>query len=95
MANASGVSIPNSPLSLLLCREGAPRGYFVRSAEGSSWWRPKPGFFRWWNSPPVMALDVTNPEAVDWFVARLKRLQEATGIDGFKFDAGGAGGCAF
>ncbi len=35
-----------------------------------------------------MALDVTNPEAVDWFVARLKRLQEATGIDGFKFDAG-------
>lgn len=35
-----------------------------------------------------MALDVTNPDAVEWFVARLKRLQEITGIDGFKFDAG-------
>lgn len=47
-----------------------------------------PGFFAWWNTPPVAALDVTNPEAVDWFVGRLRALQEATGIDGFKFDAG-------
>ena len=31
---------------------------------------------------------MTNPEAVAWFVHRLKRLQAATGIDGFKFDAG-------
>jgi alpha-glucosidase (family GH31 glycosyl hydrolase) len=36
----------------------------------------------------VAALDVTNPAAVDWFVGRLKALQAATGIDGFKFDAG-------
>ena len=48
----------------------------------------KPGFFRWWNTAPVVALDVTNPEAVAWFVHRLRRLQEETGIDGFKFDAG-------
>lgn len=47
-----------------------------------------PGFFAWWNSPPVAALDVTNPEAVDWFVGRLRALQASTGIDGFKFDAG-------
>jgi hypothetical protein len=47
-----------------------------------------PGFFAWWNTPPVAALDVTNPEAVEWFVGRLKALQAATGIDGFKFDAG-------
>lgn len=47
-----------------------------------------PGFFAWWNQPPVAALDVTNPEAVEWFVGRLKALQAATGIDGFKFDAG-------
>lgn len=47
-----------------------------------------PGFFAWWNQPPVAALDVTNPEAVEWFVGRLKGLQAATGIDGFKFDAG-------
>ena len=25
----------------------------------------KPGFFKWWNAPPVVALDVTNPAAVD------------------------------
>ena len=48
----------------------------------------KPGFFRWWNTAPVVALDVTNPEAVAWFVHRLRRLQQETGIDGFKFDAG-------
>jgi hypothetical protein len=54
---------------------------------------PGPGghqaaFFRWWNPEPVAALDVTNPAAVDWFVGRLKALQAATGIAGFKFDAG-------
>jgi len=48
----------------------------------------KIGFFKWWNTPPVAALDVTNPDAVDWFVARLKKLQADTGVDGFKFDAG-------
>jgi hypothetical protein len=48
----------------------------------------KVGFFRWWNTPPVAALDVTNPEAVEWFVSRLKKLQKDTGVDGFKFDAG-------
>lgn len=48
----------------------------------------KIGFFKWWNTPPVAALDVTNPEAVEWFVARLKKLQIETGVDGFKFDAG-------
>ncbi len=51
----------------------------------------QPGFFRWWNSQPVVALDVTNPEAVAWFVHRLRSLQAATGVDGFKFDAGAAG----
>ena len=48
----------------------------------------KPGFFRWWHSQPVVALDVTNPEAVDWFVRRLRLLQQNCNIDGFKFDAG-------
>ncbi len=36
----------------------------------------------------MVALDVTNPEAVAWFVYRLRKLQTETGIDGFKFDAG-------
>ena len=36
----------------------------------------------------MVALDVTNPEAVAWFVYRLRKLQAETGVDGFKFDAG-------
>ena len=73
-------------------REGAARGYFVESRATHG---PlavlnglKPGFFKWWNVPPVVALDVTNPSAVTWFVNRLKSLQDRYGIDGYKFDAG-------
>lgn len=73
-------------------REGSALGYFVTSDHPH---HPldvlnglKPGFFRWWNTPPVVALDVTNPAAVNWFVKRLKLLQAKYGIDGFKFDAG-------
>ena len=67
-------------------REGAPLGYFVQS--DASHGGLKPGFFKWWNAQPVVALDVTNPKAVAWFVARLEALREKYGIDGYKFDAG-------
>jgi alpha-glucosidase (family GH31 glycosyl hydrolase) len=67
--------------------EGAERGYFVTSSE-SAGIGLKPGFFRWWNSAPAVALDVTNPAAVAWFLGRLRQLQADVGIDGFKFDAG-------
>ena len=70
-------------------REGVDRGYFVKKVSSPSHpYEEKPGFFKWWNLPSVVALDVTNPEAVDWYVARLRRLQTLYGIDGFKFDAG-------
>ncbi|XRB24724.1 glycoside hydrolase family 31 protein [Pseudoscourfieldia marina] len=46
------------------------------------------GMFRWWGTQPVAALDLTNPKAVRWFLAKLRKLQEETGVDGFKFDAG-------
>ncbi len=72
-----------------LRREGAEKGYFIRSDATNMFM--KPGFFRWWNTAPVVALDLTNPEAVAWFVHRLRTLQAATGIDGFKFDAGARG----
>lgn len=68
------------------CREGAAKGYFITS--GAPGLFLKPGFFRWWNAAPVCALDLTNPAAVAWFVHRLRALQAATGVDGFKFDAG-------
>lgn len=67
--------------------EGHALGYFVRS-ESSGGLGLKPGFFRWWNSVPVVGLDVTNPAACAWFVERLQQLQRETGVDGFKFDAG-------
>ncbi|MDA9097383.1 glycoside hydrolase family 31 protein [bacterium] len=67
-------------------REGSALNYFVTSKHPQK--RLKPGFFKWWNTPPVVALDVTNPAAVDWFVSRLQNLQHKYGIDGFKFDAG-------
>ncbi|KAK9806886.1 hypothetical protein WJX72_006324 [[Myrmecia] bisecta] len=67
-------------------REGKDKGYFVQSTASNR--GLKPGFFHWWNPSPVVALDVTNPEAVAWFVKRLRHLQQTTGIDGFKFDAG-------
>lgn len=68
-------------------REGAPKGYFIKS-DSPATRKLKPGFFHWWQPVPAAALDVTNPEAVDWFVGRLRKLQEDYLIDGFKFDAG-------
>ena len=66
----------------------SPSGGFVENLIGLISGTLKPGFFRWWHSQPVVALDVTNPEAVEWFVGRLRLLQETCNIDGFKFDAG-------
>ena len=48
----------------------------------------EPGQFRWWGTQPVRGIDFTNDEACEWFVRRLKKLQEEVGLDGFKFDAG-------
>eukprot|EP00897_Mesotaenium_endlicherianum_P009994 jgi/Mesen1/9022/ME000565S08339 len=68
-------------------KEGAPKGYFI-SSDAPATRGLKPGFFKWWQPVPAAALDVTNPEAVNWFVQRLKKLQADYNIDGFKFDAG-------
>ena len=46
------------------------------------------GQLRWWGTQPVRAIDLTNDEAVEWFVRRLQKLQLEIGVDGFKFDAG-------
>jgi alpha-glucosidase (family GH31 glycosyl hydrolase) len=62
-------------------RAGAPRPVFLRDADGEVVVR------RWWNGWSAM-LDLTAPAAQDWFVDRLRALQETTGVDGFKFDGG-------
>lgn len=61
--------------------EGRARRLLVRAPDG------EPYAVRWWQGVAAL-LDVTNPEALTWFLERLRALQAATGVDGFKFDAG-------
>lgn len=45
---------------------------------------------QWWNSERGQAsyIDFTKPAVAQWFVDRLKALQQSAGIDSYKFDAG-------
>jgi hypothetical protein len=63
--------------------EGAEQGFLVRHPDGG------PYLVRWWQGRGYL-LDVTNPAALAWFGRRLRTLQDATGLDGFKFDGGEA-----
>ncbi|MGD8458176.1 MAG: glycoside hydrolase family 31 protein [Anaerolineales bacterium] len=64
-------------------KEGSVRGYLVRDGKGD------PYKIKWWQGAGYL-LDVTSPEAMDWFGHRLKALQDEVGIDGYKFDGGEA-----
>jgi alpha-glucosidase (family GH31 glycosyl hydrolase) len=64
-------------------QEGVVRGYLVKDGRG------EPYKIKWWQGAGYL-LDVTNPEAMDWFGHRLKTLQDEMGIDGYKFDGGEA-----
>ncbi len=64
-------------------KDGAKNEWLVRQADGS------PYLVEWWQGRGGL-LDVTHSAAVDWFMERLKKLQDETGLDGFKFDAGEA-----
>lgn len=57
--------------------------FFVKNQDGSV-------LTQWWNSQGADAqyIDFSNGEAREWFVDRLRLLQEKHGIDNFKFDAG-------
>lgn len=56
-------------------------GYFVKNTDGSD-------IASWWNSDNSHQIDFTNPDAQEWYSARLRTLQDNPGIDNFKFDAG-------
>ena len=45
-----------------------------------------PGLMKWWQGTAGI-LDVSNPEAVEWYFTELANLHRE-GVDGFKFDAG-------
>ncbi|XP_022107005.1 uncharacterized family 31 glucosidase KIAA1161-like, partial [Acanthaster planci] len=62
-------------------QEGKEKGYWVTEKGKDE------GVVKWWNGFAGM-LDITNPDAVEWFIARLDKLKQDTGIDSFKFDAG-------
>lgn len=65
-----------------LFKEGNDHGYFVKDIKGLV------GFSSWWAGSRTGVIDVTNPAAVEWWHARLRKLQQDTGVDSFKFDAG-------
>ena len=62
-------------------RDLAERKYLVTDDSG------EPAIIRWWNGASAL-LDLTNPDAFDWFRSRLDRLMHDYGVDGFKLDAG-------
>ncbi len=63
--------------------QAAMNNWLVKRSDGS------PYLVQWWQGKGGL-LDITNPEAVDWFFKRLRKLQADYGLDGYKFDAGEA-----
>ncbi|XP_077987111.1 myogenesis-regulating glycosidase-like [Glandiceps talaboti] len=63
--------------------EGLNNGYWVEDGKGQT-----PAVVKWFSPNIGTILDVTNPEAVEWFLSRLERLRHDVGIDAFKCDAG-------
>ncbi|XP_071509210.1 myogenesis-regulating glycosidase-like [Diadema antillarum] len=62
--------------------EGDNLRYWVKEENGQT------ALISWWAGTQAAMLDVTNPDAVDWFVQRLEDVRTTYGIDSFKFDAG-------
>ena len=46
-----------------------------------------PAIINWWNGKSAL-VDLSNPEAFEWFKLQLNRLVNEYGVDGFKLDAG-------
>lgn len=59
------------------------KGYLLMNADKPS----QAAIIPWWNGHSAL-LDFTNPEALDWFINKLKFLQTEYGVDGYKLDAG-------
>ncbi|KAJ8301025.1 hypothetical protein KUTeg_022544 [Tegillarca granosa] len=62
--------------------EGLKMGYWLTDKQGNV-----PALVSWWQGVGAI-IDVTNMEAVDWYVSRLEKMKETYDIDSFKFDAG-------
>jgi alpha-glucosidase (family GH31 glycosyl hydrolase) len=62
-------------------RDLRDRGLLLMNESGD------PKIVSWWNGQSAL-LDLTVPEAGEWFRGRLDHLMETYGVDGFKLDAG-------
>ncbi|MBX3252627.1 MAG: glycoside hydrolase [Chitinophagaceae bacterium] len=63
-------------------REMERKGYLLKTKDSKN-----TAIIKWWNGYSA-CLDVTNPEAVEYFKDLLRKTQKTYGVDGFKFDAG-------
>ncbi|MBI9046647.1 MAG: hypothetical protein JEZ06_19305 [Anaerolineaceae bacterium] len=64
-------------------KEAAQKEFLVKKPDGS------PYAVNWWQGKGYL-LDATNPDAMQWFAAKLNHFRGKYGLDGFKFDAGEA-----
>ncbi len=64
-------------------RELEQKEYFIKNKNGL------PAMIRWWNGVSAV-LDLSKPEAKQWFKERLQYLVDTYNVDGFKLDAGDA-----
>jgi alpha-glucosidase (family GH31 glycosyl hydrolase) len=58
--------------------------YLVMDSTGQ-----EPYTVEWWNGTSAL-IDLSNPKAYDWYLQKLKGLQDRYGVSGFKLDAGDA-----
>jgi alpha-glucosidase len=64
-------------------RELRDKKWLIRNAEKPN----EPAIIRWWNGYSAH-IDLTHPDAVQWFKDQLDYLMDTYGVDGFKLDAG-------
>ena len=74
---------PFSNLESKSFKSGMELGYWVRNCDGKL-----PALVSWWNGDGAL-LDVTNEDAVAWFVDKLHSMQRL-GVNSFLFDGGAA-----
>lgn len=64
-------------------KEGQEKGYFVKQLADPS----KAIKTTWWNGDAGY-IDFTNKNATDWYIGRLQKAQNLSGLNTYKFDAG-------
>ncbi|CAL1542586.1 unnamed protein product [Lymnaea stagnalis] len=63
-------------------RELSAKGYLIQELNSS-----RPHVVTWWRGSAGV-IDVTNPDAVKWYLEKVKALRDAYNVTSFKFDAG-------